>query len=308
VSVNFYVYVWYRADTGIPIYVGKGYGNRWKTHLTRSHNSHVHHALQKHGGWCEFYAKGLSDSEAQMQEISLISKLGRRDNGGLLYNLTDGGDGAAGYRHTLAERNRRSARLTGTKRSPETIMRMKANKRLFSPSPETREKLRIAMLIRYADPAERQKTRLATKASNSSQEIREKIGYASKIRYEDPINRKKLSDILIGRVFSHEHCLNLSNAIKKAWTNPEFRTSQQTIWSNPDNLKHRGDAIKRGWDKPDLKERMSAERKLLWAGSERRERASAENKKFWAENPELLAKRGEAIRAGKARKKIALAS
>lgn len=99
-----YVYI-YSID-GVPRYVGKGVGSRWKAH--RKGKSALSKALRETfentKEWvlpekipCE------SDEEAIALEIRLIKEYGRLDLGlGTLWNLTDGGDGTAGYKHSSA--------------------------------------------------------------------------------------------------------------------------------------------------------------------------------------------------------------
>jgi hypothetical protein len=94
----FYVYT-YIID-GVPRYVGKGAGGRWKDH--RKSTSHLGRKLQQikrlSNEWltpsivsCE------SEEAAKTEEKRLIKLYGRKDLGtGTLYNLTEGGDGASG--------------------------------------------------------------------------------------------------------------------------------------------------------------------------------------------------------------------
>lgn len=100
---DFYVYVWHRGDTGVPVYVGKGRGDRWthhvKTTVSNTHrNKRLAHTIKKHGGWCEFAWSGLSEKEAFFRERCLIADIGRNDLGrGSLFNYSNGGEGPAGY-------------------------------------------------------------------------------------------------------------------------------------------------------------------------------------------------------------------
>ena len=93
-----------------PIYVGKGKGRRMYLHLTECLNENTKNYL--------FYnklSKMLSDGndpkiikvksfkrevDALNYEIKLIKEFGKIKDGGYLFNLTDGGDGISGYKHT----------------------------------------------------------------------------------------------------------------------------------------------------------------------------------------------------------------
>ncbi len=97
-----YVYI-YALDS-VPRYVGKGVGSRWKAH--RKGRSTLSRALRaafkSTGEWiCPHIIPCESDNEAIALEIKLIKEHGRLDLGlGTLWNLTDGGDGAAGLKHS----------------------------------------------------------------------------------------------------------------------------------------------------------------------------------------------------------------
>ena len=85
--MSFYTYLWLR-ENGTPYYVGKGTGNR---------------AYSKHNHFCSppartrvYVQHWASDEEAFEMEKWYIRFYGRKDLGtGILYNLTDGGLGAA---------------------------------------------------------------------------------------------------------------------------------------------------------------------------------------------------------------------
>jgi hypothetical protein len=100
--VTFYVYT-YILD-GVPRYVGKGQGNRWRAH--RKTDTHLGRFLRKHFQESKVWILPViiecdSESSAIAEEIRLIALNGREDKGlGPLWNLTDGGDGASGYKHS----------------------------------------------------------------------------------------------------------------------------------------------------------------------------------------------------------------
>lgn len=115
---DFYVYIYfdsrkpgeynygkYKFDYE-PIYVGKGTKNRYKKHLTIYKNSktHFHNKLGliiKEGfpPLYEILINGLSEDESNREEINLIKLIGREENGGILTNLTNGGEGQSGLKH-----------------------------------------------------------------------------------------------------------------------------------------------------------------------------------------------------------------
>jgi hypothetical protein len=90
-----------------PIYIGKGQSNRMFTHLNdrKRYKYYFYNKLNK-----MILEENIplivklkefgSEEEAIYLEIKLIKYLGRKKSGGLLYNMTDGGDGVSGYVYT----------------------------------------------------------------------------------------------------------------------------------------------------------------------------------------------------------------
>ncbi len=107
-----YVYI-YRLLDGTPIYVGKGSRWRFRDHFGPKYKTRLAHKLRKlrkeegYSLYPEFIFLD-NDEEALSLEISLIAEFGRLDMGtGTLYNLTDGGEGTAGWVMTEEARTKR---------------------------------------------------------------------------------------------------------------------------------------------------------------------------------------------------------
>ena len=90
-----------------PIYIGKGQNNRMFTHLNDSkrykyyfYNKLNKMILEENIPLIVKLKEFESEEEAIDLEIKLIKYLGRKKSGGLLYNMTDGGDGVSGYVYT----------------------------------------------------------------------------------------------------------------------------------------------------------------------------------------------------------------
>lgn len=93
----YHVYVDYKPD-GTPFYVGKGtrhrvtyrQRNKWHTSIT-----------DKYPDWYRKVVETAPEALCHELEEFLISEIGRRDLGlGPLVNLTNGGDGVSGLRHS----------------------------------------------------------------------------------------------------------------------------------------------------------------------------------------------------------------
>jgi hypothetical protein len=97
-----------------PIYIGKGKNNRMFDHFRdrKRFNTYFYNKLNKM--ICENNQPIViklrefdNEQDAINLEIDLIYFLGKKKNGGLLYNITDGGDGVSGYEYTEEQKEKR---------------------------------------------------------------------------------------------------------------------------------------------------------------------------------------------------------
>ena len=139
---QFYVYVHMKATDDSVFYVGKGCKYRYTTKQGR--NQYWNRIVAKHGFVAEIVKSGLSFEEANAYEIELIKQL--RDQGCVLCNLTDGGEGCLGTKKTAEQKAAISAKNKGRKWSEESKAKMKGNKNSVgrSASPEVRAKISAA--------------------------------------------------------------------------------------------------------------------------------------------------------------------
>ena len=130
---QFYIYVHCRPATtqhqyGEPFYVGKGHNtkrNRGRAYYFKGDgNKHYDHVVVKHGkeNILIYTRNCVSEQQAHEHEVWMIAHIGRRDKGlGTLVNMTDGGDGASGYKHTpefrVAQSKRVRASMTPERRA-----------------------------------------------------------------------------------------------------------------------------------------------------------------------------------------------
>lgn len=101
----FYVYGCYESGLDNPIYIGKGTGMRYLSHLNKNRlfdGSYFHNKLLQMVNrgitpiW-KILLDNLTEGEAFAEEMRLIAFFGRRSQQtGCLYNLTDGGEGNCG--------------------------------------------------------------------------------------------------------------------------------------------------------------------------------------------------------------------
>jgi hypothetical protein len=122
----YYTYAHYTADTKELFYIGKGTfakrGDFKRAYVSTHRNTHWNNKVNKHNG---FDVKILSiwktEKEAFDHERLLISCFEGR-----LVNLTTGGEGCSGRKHSVVEKHKRASSLRGLKRTPHALERMSA--------------------------------------------------------------------------------------------------------------------------------------------------------------------------------------
>lgn len=161
------VYRHLREDNLEPFYIGIGAEEARAYSFGKSVRSVFWtRYYKKHGCIVEIVVRGLSWEDACVMEKLLITLYGRIDNGtGTLVNMTDGGDGALGYKH----------------------------------SDETKDRIRKSKIGN--------KSNLGRKATPEEIERRILAGYK-----HSEESKSKISVANTGRVFSEDHCKNLSTS------------------------------------------------------------------------------------------------
>ncbi len=100
----YYTYAYLRLD-GTPYYIGRGCGRR----AYRHHGRRIRRPSRDR---ILLLKTGLSFADSVRHEIYMISIFGRKDNGtGVLHNLTDGGEGVPGSRHSAQTKKHLQRRL-----------------------------------------------------------------------------------------------------------------------------------------------------------------------------------------------------
>lgn len=167
---HFYVYAHKLPDTDIIFYVGKGKGDR-ATNF-RHRNNFWKRIVEKHGKpKVEYLVQEVEEEFAFLVEQEAISLYRKR--GYILANLTDGGEGPSGRKH-----------------SPETIEKLSLKKQGYIPynkgiktgplSPEHREKIKNAMLGRTITASAREKLSAAHKGKKKTDAAKKAMSEAKK--------------------------------------------------------------------------------------------------------------------------------
>jgi hypothetical protein len=163
------VYKHIRKDTNEVFYVGIGLTEeRASSHYNRT--KHWHHIVNKVGYTVEITHRDIIWEEACSIEKYLISFYGRRDLGeGTLVNLTDGGEGVPGMKHSAETK----ALLGEQNKTPEKMVKVMENLKKAQ-TPEAREKARRNRDYSFCkDPAVIAKR----KANTDYKKIASKIDY-----------------------------------------------------------------------------------------------------------------------------------
>jgi len=225
-----YVYTLSRPD-GIVFYVGKGRNNRIHSHTCqgqKSCNPHKYSVIRKiksNGGKVQktILSHFDTDKEALDYEVALIFAMRAYGN---LTNITDGGEGCTGRKHS--EETKRRIIESNKKRSEETSHRiLEANR---NRSEETRRKMSEDRMGtnnpfsgRTHSEGTRHKMSEAQKARFSSEEEIHKISESHKGKHPSEETRRKISETHKGREKSVETKRKMSEANSKRVTTDETR-------------------------------------------------------------------------------------
>jgi hypothetical protein len=245
---KFYVYCIFRPWNLEPCYIGKGSGYRTKQHfrsLERHPNPHLVAIIKRAEGAevpCVIMHDGLDEATAFEYEKAFIAAIGRSDLGlGPLCNMTDGGEGCSGRRHTpeaclkIAESHR------GKKRSPEAVANMRAAQKGRIITPEARKKISASLTGRSSPPGHM--ARLA--------EINRGNKYTLGRKFSED-HRKKISDALMGKPRSKEtkerlRELNLGRKHTEETREKMRMSAQNRAPISDENRIKLSDAVKRSW-------------------------------------------------------------
>ena len=186
------------------VYVGQTCQNpnaRWNNGNGYKTCTYFYHAIQKYG-WDNFehiiFADNLTKAEADCMERMLIA-LYHTNSAQYGYNLTDGGEGVAGYKMTAEQKQKISNALKNHRHSEET-----------------KQKIRDANIGRRHTTETKQKLSIKRRKENLSEDTRKKLSENAILRYADPTNNP-----FYGKTHTDDVKLKLSCAAKERLTDKE---------------------------------------------------------------------------------------
>lgn len=218
---NSYVYLLVDPRNQKPFYVGKGVGDRCNFHVQEA-KYYVKRKSPKLNKIRKLMSLGMapiivkveenvSDKQAIEFECLLIAEM--RDLGIPLTNMTDGGDGAKGYKHTEEHKQIMREKFIGRVFTDEHLQNMRKPK-----SPEGRAAIAAARLTTTYRPSEETKRKTSQtllgrpspmKGYTQSEEARKKMSAAGKgkpkLKVECP-NCKKAVAVNTAKRWHFDNC------------------------------------------------------------------------------------------------------
>lgn len=185
---DFYVYALFR-ENGIPFYVGKGSGIRFRQHFwsanlkTKSHKNSIIRGMLAKGiePIVALLAEGLDAETAYSYEIIWIQALGRLPSG-MLTNRTDGGEGSRGFSPETIEFFRQ--RASGYRHSEATKVKLSAAAKARDPEARKAVGPKISAALKGRTITWQAKMSASLQGRVFTDEWREKLRIASRKRWD----------------------------------------------------------------------------------------------------------------------------
>lgn len=184
----FYVYVHRKQSDNNIFYVGKG--KDYRAFSKKSRNKHWHNIVNKHGLKVEVVLNNLTENQALNLEIELIKFYGL-DN---LCNMTNGGDGVSGLKHSDKTKNKLRELSIKQFSNPDFLNQHKIREKNKWSNIEMR--MKMAEIIKKVSNTKeiKEKISIGVKKAWEKEGFREKMSLIRKTHYSTPEMKKKISE------------------------------------------------------------------------------------------------------------------
>jgi hypothetical protein len=175
----YYTYAYLRKD-GRPYYIGKGKKRRAWSKVGRSIS------VPNDNDQILILKSNLTEQEAFRHEKYMIFVFGRKDIGtGILRNLTDGGEGASGYKHSEEAKKKLSKKAKGRPMSDQAKAKLSAVMAGKTASEETRAKMSATRKGRVYSEEHRAKISKSNTGKKLSDQSKAKVSEAVRKLYKE---------------------------------------------------------------------------------------------------------------------------
>lgn len=165
-----------------------------------------------------------------------------RAMGSPLLNVTAGGDGIHGHKHSIETRARMSESAARTNLNPEIVAARGEGVRKALASPEARARLSERLRESHARPEIRAKLCAAAKQKANTPEFREMVARVHRGKNLSPETRAKISAKKKGKPRSHEAIQRSADGHRGLKHSPETIAKMRATWKNKREQRDRSKA------------------------------------------------------------------
>lgn len=189
-----YLYRHIRLDNNEPFYIGIGYDNNYsRAYEKGSRNKYWKNIVDLTEYRVDIMLDYLDNDEVKTKEIEFISIYGRSDiNKGTLVNMTDGGEGTLGYRHSEETKKR----ISESNKIENITEENRRKKSLYAKNRTKlhKEKLKIANTNRIVSEETRIKMSISHKGKKIPEDVKLKMSSSQKGRTHSEESKQKMRD------------------------------------------------------------------------------------------------------------------
>lgn len=212
---KFYIYFHINPIKNEIFYVGKGYNNR--AFFLHNRNNFWKNYVKKYGKPIIIIVKkDISEKYAFALEKVYIKLIGRRDLGlGPLVNLTDGGEGPSGYKHSeeiinkLSKNSKGNINMLGKNHTDNTKRKisetLKSKNLSNKHTEETKKKMSESAIGKKC--SEETKKKISESLKGNTNMLGKKLSEEHKLKISNTLKGSK-------RTFTEKHKQSLSKALK----------------------------------------------------------------------------------------------